>query len=223
MKQTIIILTAAEVAILLTALTYGISAFFIRKAPSYFKFLVCAVGCYTLSEFVWLAYYFCYEERPDILGVFSLGYFGCYLFILAAGCGVWNAIVDDGKKAYRKYRIIALSAPVVFSVAAILCYRITTGLTRIQIIAYLLMVVPKIISSYYNLKHLILPENGIGLLKGTRVCNLMALALYAGDGVCTYYTIVESATGVFVTMFFMPLCLLTMMIAGKRGYRKWIR
>ena len=47
---------------------------------------------------------------PDSFSISELAYFGCYLFLLSANMGQFDSFVDDGRKEFNKYRLLALLA-----------------------------------------------------------------------------------------------------------------
>lgn len=207
--------------ILLIAFLYGTVNFFGKKAPMYFRFLTCGIGCYLLSELLWTAYYFCYDELPDSVGLFSFGYFGCYLFLLSMNYGPVDSMVDDGAKQWRKYRLIALAAPIVSLAALVPFFLWETHLSAGEILLMLLLNSPKWAASYYNLKHLIFPDTGYGFIRGMRLGNLLMLVIYAIDTVLVYVTAREMILWEEIFSVAIPACLLALVFSAKRGYRKW--
>ncbi len=209
-------------AILVSAFIYGIINILVKKGASYFKFLVCAVGCYSIAELLRLAYFFCYGEQGGITGMFSVGYFGCFLFMFSAVFKPFDSIVDDGAKSLLKYRIIPLAVPIIFFFATFAAYLpIFNTLTAKNLIIIFIMNVPKFAASYYNVKHLIFPDIGCGFLSGVRLCNIFCLLIYIMDILYTYAAVITSSIGVLLGGFLFNLCCIGLMFAAKRGIQKW--
>ena len=209
-------------AIIIGAFLYGVFEIMLKKGASYFKFLVCAVGCYGIADLLRLTYYFCYGEQASVTSMFSVGYFGCFLFLYSACRGPFDSIIDDRSKSLRKYRIIPLFAPVLVCVATFAAYiPVSEKLSSKQYAVIFLMNVPKFAASYFNVKHLIFPDMGYGFIKAVRPCNIFALSVYLCDIVYTYTATVGSRIAVLICGVVTGICFICLMISAKRGIEKW--
>lgn len=209
-------------AVLLCALAYGVFNFFFRPSPMYFKFMTCAVLCYTLSELLWTAYCFCYGEIPEGIMLFSLGYFACYLFMLSANYGPMDRLADDGSRSARRARRLAFIAPAALLFVSVGFVFLNPGASVIYHLLTLFVQIPKIFASYFNLKHILIKDENYGLVGAVRVCNILALCIYALDLIGWAFDLYGLTFGFYATSILTPICLLVMLIAGKRGYKRWL-
>ena len=110
------------------------------------------------------------------LGVF--GVVGSLLFLFSANFGAMDSLADDKSKTFRKYRIIALSAPAA-ALASYIIFICFTDLPRSVKIASALVTVFVMQASYFHLKHLILPDVDYGIINCLKTYNLLALVFEA--------------------------------------------
>ncbi len=209
-------------AVLICALAYGVRYFFFRPAPLYFRFMTCAVFCYTLSELLWTAYFFCYSKKPDGIALFSLGFFGCYLFMLSVNYGPMDSIIDEGGPAAKRARGIALIAPALLILVSTVSILLNPEAGFIYHAMMMLLQLPKLAASYYSLKHLLIKDENFGLSKAIRASNILALVIYALDMAGYIFEQHGMKTAYYVTAILVPVCLFGTLIAGKRGYARWL-
>ena len=149
-----------------------------------------------------------------------LGRIGFFLFLITASYGQMDRIVDDGSKKIRRYRYIALIAPM----CAVLLYlpNGTMELLPTQTkIAVLLVWLPALFSVYYNLKHAIIPDFDFGFIKAIKPYNILAVCLGFAELLClTAWDYLYKTQLVICTFVFSILCV-AMMIVAKKGAEKW--
>ena len=222
MQTQFLMLSYVNTAFLIAAFIYGVVNVLVKKGASYFKFYVCAVGCYALAELLRLTYYLCYGEQAELTGMFSIGYFGCFLFALSACRKPFDSIVDDRSKILRKYRVAAICAPAVIAVLTVLSYMpVSTSLSGRAIAVIVLLSLPKLAASYYNFKHLIMPDMDYGFIKNARLCNVFALLLYAVDSFYTYAAVAGNKALVLAGGVVLNICCIGLIAAAKRGMKLW--
>ncbi|MEG0571336.1 MAG: hypothetical protein RR497_06805 [Oscillospiraceae bacterium] len=152
----------------------GVAQFFKKGVPLFSQIVICGLGCMMLG---WLfnTVALLTGQIPEGFNVGKLGLAGGFLFLFSASFGQMNGLVDGGEKIYRKYRtlsllapalIIAIYTPVLFSEASVEAKCVDAVLCLIFAL-----------SSYFNLKHLIIPDVDFGILKSIRGYNLLALLL----------------------------------------------
>ena len=156
------------------AFIYGIKMIISKKPPLYFQLIVCSVACYVLGYLFDVCEYF-------VTGVLSGGYLigylgtiGCFLFLLTAGFGYMDGIMDDRTANMKNCRYIAIAGPVICLM--LLVPNLLAEIPIITKIAYLLLWIPAILSSYFNLKHAIIPDLGFGFVVAIRPFNIAALS-----------------------------------------------
>ena len=223
MLQTqFLMLSYVNTAVLIAAFIYGVVNVLVKKGASYFKFYVCAVGCYALAELLRLTYYLCYGEQAELTGMFSIGYFGCFLFALSACRKPFDSIVDDRSKTFRKYRVAAIFAPAIIVVLTFFSYfPVRASLSDRAVAVIVLLSLPKLAASYYNFKHLIMPDMGYGFIKNVRLCNIFALLMYVVDSFYTYAAVVSNRAFVLAGGLVLNVCCIGLIAAAKRGMKLW--
>ena len=199
---------------------YGLNKFFKKGKPLFLQSITMAMGCHTLGSI----YHICQTlTRETIVDGFTpayLGHIGFFLFILTAGYGQLDRIVDDGSSKMRFARIIALIAPV----CAVLLYIPNLLLEDVPTstkIAYALVWIPAVVSVYFNLKHAIIPNLDFGFVRAIKPYNVFALLLSFSELLCLtawdyYYPVHMAVTSVV----FGVLCIVSMIFA-KKGVKKW--
>lgn len=77
----------------------------------YAQLITCAIGCFALSRIFRVVTIATTVVIPIGFHVGYFGSFGCFLFLLSDNYGIMNNLLDDGSKAYTKYRLLSLIAP----------------------------------------------------------------------------------------------------------------
>ena len=131
-----------------------------------------------------------------------------------------DSLADDGSKALRKYRLIPLIAPI----AALAIY-------VVFILFYDLPALPKIMggvltffvmeTTYFNLKHLILPDVDFGVIKCLKPYNL-AVLIYALICMAEMVSISRANEALIAVLGILTgLILPVIVILVERGIKKW--
>ena len=198
--------------------TYGIIVFLSKKTPLYAKMIAGAVGCmmfgYLLAVIRRIAGF---EERAFRLDY--LTYIGVFLFLLTANAGLMDGLVDDGNKRVKKYRVIALAAPV-----AVLLLSAPVILSEIPAVSKICCGAVALFAaaaSYFNLKHAVIPDVEFGVIHCVRAYNWIAL-LYA---VLLTATLAARALGWEIAVLILSILTCVDMILilpmMKRGIDRW--
>ena len=131
-----------------------------------------------------------------------------------------DRIVDDGSKAIRPTRYIALVAPL----CAALLYLPNGFMEDLPIetkIAVLLVWLPSLFAVYYNMKHAIIPDCDFGFIKAIKPYNILATCLGFAELMClTAWDYLYNTQMVIFSFVFAVLCVATMIVA-KKGAEKW--
>ena len=157
----------------IVALVYGSYVMMTRKHPLYFQLSMASVGCLVLGYLFDVCDYLVNGYHGDGYMIGYLGSIGSFLFLLAAGVGYMDGIMDDGSAPMKKCRRIAWIGPLV-AVAFWVVNMISEESLKIKIV-YTLVWIPSTFSVYYNLKHAILPDMGFGFVKAIRPFNIAAV------------------------------------------------
>ena len=156
------------------ALIYGFYISTSRKLPLCFQLSMASVACLMLGYIFDICDYV-------VNGVLSEGYFigylgsiGSFLFLLTSSIGYMDGILDDGTPAMKKSRFIALIGPVL--VAALWVPNMLSDVPVATKVVYSILWIPAMFSSYFNLKHAIIPDMGFGFVRAIRPFNIAALS-----------------------------------------------
>ena len=179
-----------------------------------------AVGCIALGRLYQLVRM---ATGGRIEGEFQLGVLGVVgglLFFFSANYGLMERIADDGSRELRKYRIIALAAPAlsliiylifVFFSDLIIPYKVLAGIATAFIMP----------TSYFNLKHFLLPDIELGIIRCLRRYNLLVL-IFCLLSECEMIALIHKLI-IFewVIASIMGIIILIILPSVKKGMDKW--
>ena len=93
---------------------------------------------------------------------------------------LFDKIVDEGKN--RKAKRLSLIAPAfLLALYAVFAFSPSNTNSAVVTVIGFASICPALFASYYNLKHLLLPEDAMGFLKITKGINVLALVFYAAN------------------------------------------
>lgn len=185
-----------------------------RKQPLFFKILLFGCASFLLGAVFESCWTLVYREPPEGFHIGYLGYMGAYFFFMSAHYGAINRLADGGEKQYRPYRLVAILGPALAVILAV--WSISThGLS----LPLLLLTVPIAIELYFAIKHLLLPDVDMGIIKVMRpyngcvilLCFAQLLSLMPGVPVMLH----QIAAGM--------VCVLLVMLlpVAQMGVKKW--
>lgn len=199
---------------------YGLYRFFRDESALYVRMIIFSVGCAMFGRLFETLQYLVNGELGSGFHVGMLGIVGSFLFLFSANFGQMDSVVDDGSSAFRKTRIISLSAPAV--IVAIWCLiAVAKGLnkTTIPLGVETLFIAQ---ASYFHLKHLIIKDVEYGLIKAIRSYNLFAL-IYAL--LCMAEMLIESFNlpEICIAVVYVLQCVVLLVFVPvlERGVKKW--
>ena len=169
-EMNLVYLWIAELVPLFAALfsfMFGLHHFFKKGKPLFLQSITMAMGCHALGSIYHLCQTIATEEVLEGFTPAYLGRIGFFLFLITASYGQMDRIVDDGSRAIRPCRLIALIAPLL----AVLLYLpngLMEDLPLATKIAVSLVWLPAVFSVYYNTKHAIIPNLDFGFIKAIR-------------------------------------------------------
>ena len=158
----------------LAGFIYGGIEFFRPRKALYAQMITLSLGCVAFGRLFNVVRLLTGGTLTDNFQLGFLGMIGSLMFFFSANYGTVDSLVDDRSKGFRKYRLIALAAPV----AAILMY---AGLFLLSDVSDMWRILGAVLTafvmaaSYFNLKHLIFPDVDFGVVKCLRPYNLLAL------------------------------------------------
>lgn len=202
---------------------YGVKNFFKKGKAYYLQIVTMAMGCYAMGSFYHLCQSITTGDLADGFTAAYLGRIGFFLFLFTANYGQMDGLLDDRTPSLKKFRYIALIAPVTAALLYLPCFFAEMPYSTKISLSFLW--VAAIFSSYFNFKHAIINDLGFGFVKAIRPYNICALILiflelilqvlwayYVND----YILIVI----MFVTVMFSVMSILTM-VTLKRGVEAW--
>ena len=210
----------------LAAGIWGAVISFGKRSALFLQIVACGLGCMALGNVFALSLQLTAGEETlrTISSGFHiglLGYFGLFAFLFSASFGQIDGLGDDKSKELRKYRLIALAAPAV--TAVILIFMLITGINWQMQIVYGVLFLPAILASYYNLKHLIIPDVEDGILAAIRKYNLLVLILTVLIMVSFVLKLTGEIIAYSIANILAGLGALAVLWFAKQGTERWLR
>lgn len=201
---------------------YGVKHFFKKGKAYYLQIVTMAFGCYAMGSLYYLCQSITAEEVPEGFTAAYLGRIGFFLFLFTANFGQMDGLLDDRTPAFKKFRYIALIAPIAVALLYVPC--ILTDMLMSTKISLVFMWLAAMCSSYYNFKHAIISDLGYGFVKAIRPYNICALILTFAELILHILWANADDFGfviiAVISALFSVMCAVTM-VALKRGVEKW--
>lgn len=200
------------------AFVYGAVNLFRKRKPLYLQLLVCASGCFAIEQLSSIVNLWCGVSDNVTIGMF--GIFGCNFFLLSANYGTLDRIVDDGKKS-KKIKTISVVAPIVMIALVVGVFFAWKDKDLFCAIMWIVMLIPALPASYFNLKHILLPMDPFEFLKITKPCNIIALTFYGFSAmkiICSAFEL-NVLSGIMLVIASLSMQSLT--IYAVKGAKKW--
>ncbi len=200
------------------AFGYGAAKLFKKKKPMYLQILVCAAGCFAIQQLSYVVNIWCDVTAAVSIGMF--GIFGCNFFLLSANFGTLDKIVDDGSDS-KKARLLAVIAPVIMAVLAVFAFLSWKDRDMFCAVMWLIMLIPALPASYFNLKHILLPMDPFEFLRATKPCNISALVFYIVTAAYVTCSASMSTAVSGIVSLLMSLSVLSLSLSAVWGSKKW--
>lgn len=212
----------ASLAAAASALVFGAKRLLRKSTLAYFQFLIWGAACFALASLSAFVNYVCGSTDNLHVTLASCGIIGVLIAFLCANMGVLDKLVDEKNDSTRKARRIAFVTPVVFAAAlGVACVRnLEEGRGNFSLLIIALGV-PMVLGSYYNTKHLLLPMDGMQILKMTRGCNIMCLLFDAAEVVYMTASAYEKPVVTDVCYVVRSLIVLVLIVFAVRGSKEW--
>lgn len=198
---------------------YGVLNFFGKKDALYLKLFTAAMGCFSLGTLHSICIEIVAGTEASGFFISYFGHVGCFLFLLSANYGQIDGLIDDGNENFRKYRYIALIAP-----AACLLFGIFSVFAEIKLpikVIYLAIWLFISLCSYYNFKHLIIPDMGFVFVKAIRPFNASVLVFSAMEMVYLAVKALDYLALESVMRVLIGISCIAMLIFAKKGVKQW--
>ena len=200
------------------AFGFGATKLFKKKKPMYLQILVCAAGCFAIQQLSYVVNIWCNVSAAVSIGMF--GIFGCNFFLLSANYGTLDKIVDDGGDS-KKARLCAVIAPVILAALTVVAFFSWEKKDMFYAVMWVIMLLPALPASYYNLKHILLPMDPFEFLRATKPCNIAALVFYSltvAYVICTA-NMGSTVSGIYSVL--LSLSALALSLSAVWGSKKW--
>ena len=146
-----------------------------NRKTLYASMIEMGAGCIALGRLFQSARLLTGGSITDCFQVGILGTMGAFSFFFSSNYGQFDSLVDNGGKAFARYRVISWIGPAV--VAAIFvhilmsraatAFKISSGLTCAAIAA----------ACYFHVKHILIPDADFGIVRCLRKYNALVLCL----------------------------------------------
>ena len=199
---------------------YGAVRFFREDSAIYGLMITMSSGVLVFGRLYHVIWIITFGGEMESFNLASLGIIGSLLFLFAANFGLMDAMGDDGSKEFRKYRLAALAAPIaVIALYLVFILLADTSVLEKSVSGAIAFFV--LLASYFNLKHLIIPDIDFGVIRSMRRMNLFAL-IY--EFLCIAETITLSRNleiGTLIVCILTGLTMPLIIIFLDQGVRKW--
>ena len=146
------------------------------KPPTYLLFSVFALFSAFLSRVFYALSIASTGGIPATFNIGFLGYAATFLFFLLANIGQIDWLIDDRKSVKPLYRIIPAIVPAAELAVAIIGLSLKYVTVSVRI-SFLVITVVAGFAGYFNLKHVIIPDVELGIVRAVRGYNLLAFAI----------------------------------------------
>ena len=149
----------------------------------------------------------------------SLGVMGAFSFFFSANYGQIDSLVDGGEQEFAKYRIIAYVEPLCVVAMVIPVVLSPTGLSFRIASVFVSMIIGA--TSYFHLKHLLIPDVDYGVVRCLRGYNALAIGL----SMLSMLELIALAWKLDILLYGsgVGLCAVTLALVPvmNRGVKKW--
>lgn len=208
-------------AVSAAAFGYGAARLFRKGTPKFFQLFVWAAGCYMIEE-LWVIVnaLFGNGTQDGLVTVRLFGFFGCMCFMLSASSSESDRMADDGKQ--KKAKLLALLAPaVLLGIYVVYTLVPENKASLFSHITGFISIAPALFAAFFNLKHLLLPEDEKGYLKLTRGIDILSLVFYAGNYLYPMAFLYCSSFAMSVYDIILAAILFVIVLLCVRGAKKW--
>lgn len=220
MEQVIVICTALSAVIAISAFVYGAVTLLKKGKSLYCRIIIWAVGCYCLQCIENCVIYVCgdFSDRGIVAQLAMCGFF---FALISANFGALDNIVDDRSKNNGKYRKLALIAPAAYGILSVAAFVHIFPIYNFAAIVYGISMLAMTVASYFNLKHLILPKDELGILSCTRMCNIICLISYAVAVLLVLGYGRINIIAINLLNVVLSILILALTLAAEKGEKSW--
>ena len=196
------------------AVIYGGCTTFRSKTPLFYKIIFLGMLTCFMGNVYTVLYELLWEQGSNEFHVGYLGYIGMFFFLYSSYYGAIDSLADGKEPELRRFRIAAKVIAVGFFIfSTILIFLFDKG------IWILLLLIPMSFTLYFAMKHLIIPDVEMGIIKVMRLynsviislCIFMMLNIFLHD-IKILGTILSICSGILLTVS-LPI--------ARNGVHKW--
>lgn len=156
---------------------YGAKLYYKKRKPLFAQLIVSALGCFAFSHLHAVVSVLTAGTIPDGFHLGKMGFIGGVVFLFSASYGQMDGLADDKSPKNRKYKFAALAAPAVLFIGFVAVLLSGAGLVT-KIFAGVQFAI-MMQCSYYLLKHLLIPDIELGIIRAVREYLIATLCLTA--------------------------------------------
>lgn len=203
-----------ELAGALIASVYGSCTVLGKKTPLFYKIVYFAMLTCLMGNIYTVLYELLWHPADSGFQIGFLGYIGMFFFLYSSYYGAINSLADGNQPEFRRFRIFAGIVTAGFFIVSVLLIYFSGKDLGMYII-----VIPMSFTIYFAIKHLIIPDVEMGIIKVMRPYNLLIVSLC----ICMMLSILSASGSMLETVssictgILLALC----MPIARNGVRKW--
>jgi len=209
------------VMLLFSGVSFGIGVrkFFAKKVALFNILITSAIGCFMLGKLYELVNLYAGGSINVVFNVGMLATVGGFLFLFSASYAQMDGLVDDRSKLLTKYRLLSLIAPIVILALYIPVFSSNLDI-KVKITTFIIFLFIAQ-ASYFNLKHLIIPDISYGIIDSIRTYSLMVLILEFLTASQLLFDRLGNQKLWAITSLLIAIAYPCVLIAMDRGSKKW--
>jgi len=204
----------------LVAFCYGLIKYWGKHVALFSILVTAAMGCLMLGHLYEVITLLIVHKLPAVFHIGLLARIGGFAFLFSASYAQMDGLVDSREKKYAKYRMLPLLAPLALLIIYLPILR--SDISTAEMIISAILFVFAGATSYYNMKHLIIPDVSYGIIAGIRVYSWFSLlqCILYGLTVTTDKLGPSGLNNIFEIL--LAVTYPCIMFAMERGRKKWI-
>lgn len=214
-----LVVTIVACAIAVTGFIYAGFAMRKKKMALYFLLLVFAVGCFTLQQIAILVATLC--NVSSALNIGRTGLLACNLFLVSANYGSLDSIVDDGSSENIPAKNKGKIAAAIFAIILAVYFGVALKTKVYLAVINTVLMIPAVFGVYYNVKHIFMPIDALGLLDATKKCDMSALSFHLYNIIYIFAFTLGSNVLYNLSMILISLSLFALSIFAVKGAKEW--
>jgi len=201
-------------------LLYSIIKYLGKKTAIFSILIAGAIGCFMLGHLYEFITDLITGEIPPVFNVGMLARIGGFAFLFSASFAQMDGLVDDRSREMLKFRISGAAAPLLVFILFLPVVFSSIGtaekLTAAAMTAFCAL------ASYFNFKHLIIPDVSSGIIASIRFYNLFALVSELAFVLKLSFEKIRLEPAAIVCSILLALSYPCMLIAMEKGRQRWI-